>query len=228
MRIPYGYCGELRKGEADVPDALVMSFVPTGATFKRASVDLLRKNPAQAILYVSTGPDTHPPRPPPQKNMNRPTRPIRDLDLAPRMPSHVALVAERLRTHDAGEVQSIPDSEVHARLMARALGNLVSATGQPLDQQLPDKAPAPGAHFAYRDGDFLAVTSSCSSSSRVPKPGCGSSSHRPPALLGGRHGRYADATAPAPRFRYARGPRTCYSCGRGNRDNDDTTDRSRP
>jgi hypothetical protein len=51
--------------------------------------------------------------------------------------SHAALVTERLRAYDAGEVQAVPDAEVYGRLMARALGNLRRAA-----QEEPDTTPA--------------------------------------------------------------------------------------
>jgi hypothetical protein len=51
--------------------------------------------------------------------------------------SHAALVTERLRAYDAGEVQAVPGAEVYGRLMARALGNLRRAA-----EEEPDAAPA--------------------------------------------------------------------------------------
>jgi len=50
--------------------------------------------------------------------------------------SHAALVTERLRAYDAGEVQAVPGAEVYARLMARALGNLRRAA-----EEGPDTPP---------------------------------------------------------------------------------------
>jgi hypothetical protein len=51
--------------------------------------------------------------------------------------SHAALVTERLRAFDAGEVQAVPGSEVRTRLMARAVSNIRTAA-----EQEPDVPPA--------------------------------------------------------------------------------------